>query len=42
MKLTTLSAAITQIAGLVSLNFPVQILIAAYETNAKAIPFEIE
>ena len=24
------------------LNLPVQILIAAYEINAKAIPFEIE
>ena len=38
----TLSAAITQIAGLVVLNFPVNIFINAKETNAKAIPLEIE
>ena len=34
----TLSVAITHIAGEVVENFPVNILINAYDTNAKAIP----
>ena len=37
-KLITLSTAITHIAGEVLENLPVNILIKAYETNAKAIP----
>ena len=41
MKLTTLSIATNQIAGEVLLNLPVNNLIKAYDTNARAIPLLI-
>ena len=40
-KLITLRIATTHIAGEVLENFPVNIFIKAYETNAKAIPLLI-
>ena len=40
-KLITLNIATTQIAGEVLENLPVNILIKAYDTNAKAIPLLI-